>query len=77
LFIDETMYDIDGVFVLSFQFSTVTDAFLFGLVYFRHPKHPVSNPVSDNSDPESVFELKSINENEKGFVPTNSVRLQP
>lgn len=77
MFIGEIVYDMDDVFVFSFQLSTCIEAFLFGLVRFRHCAHPVSDPIYDNSGPKSVFKLKYKNKNEKQFIHINSVRLHP
>lgn len=49
LFIDEIMYYMANVF--GFGFPTVIDVFLFRLVRFCHPAHP----VSDNFDHEPIF----------------------
>jgi hypothetical protein len=53
---------------LFYLFLTAADAFPFRLVRFRHLAYLVSDLVSNNSDSEFVFELKSKNENEKGFI---------
>lgn len=71
------MYDMDNVFILSFQFLTIIDAFSSGLVRFHYLAYPVFDPVFDNSDLESILELKCQSENKKGFILTNFVRLHP
>jgi hypothetical protein len=53
------MYYMTDVFV--FRFPIAIDVFLFGLVRFCHPAHP----ISDNFDHESIFDLKYKNKIEK------------
>jgi hypothetical protein len=73
LFIDEIIYGMAGVFVVSFRFSIVTDAFLFGLFHFRYLAYLVSKPIFNNSDPGSLFELKC----KKTRKVINSICLHP
>jgi hypothetical protein len=51
--------------------------FLFGLFCSCHPTYLMFDLAFEYSDPESVFELKCKNENNKCFNLVNSVHLHP